>query len=168
MIQRRPLKGDEVFHLRSVAIHEAGHAAVAAHYGVGGEIRILPVLDRSSQFQFNGIFLPDGVLPDSEANRQFGLAGIAAEAIDGGWDSVVHILIAKTMSPPDVKLAGDFDRRHVAETIGLLKWHWGEIECRAAAAMEVWLRGPMTFTNEAVCPSAEPGESHEPPQSEQA
>ena len=130
-----------------------------------GEIRLFPVLDRSSQFQFNGIFIPARALPDIEANRQFGLAGIAAEAIDGGWDCVVHVLVAKTMSPADAKLAGDFERHHVAETIGLLRWHWGEIETHAEAAMKRWLCGPMTFSNDAALPS---GDSGEPAQSEQA
>ena len=155
MIQRRALSGDELFHLRRVAIHEAGHAQIAAIYGVTGEIRIFPVLERSSQFQFSGIFLPDSVLPDSEANRQYGLAGVAAEGIDGGFENVVHILAAKTMSPPDIKLAGEFEPRHVMETIGLLKWHWGEIEVRATAAMEPWLRGPMNLSNDAASPTNE-------------
>jgi len=143
MSDRRALSDLEMFHLRRVAIHEAGHAAIAAHYGVQGEVRIFPVIDRKAgEFQFNGIFIPERALPDDEANRQFGLAGVVAEAIDGLWDSVVHRLIAAKMSRDDKIIAGTFDDRHVVETTGLIRWHWSEIESRATAAMEPWLRGP--------------------------
>jgi hypothetical protein len=148
MINRRALLEDEMFHLRRVAIHEGGHATIAAHFGVTGAIRLLPIreVDTTSQcrFAFVGAFRPSvGDFPDLHSRCLWGLSGICAEAIDGHWVTVVPTLMRSLIGKDDAKIAGDFDDRAVIETVGLLSWLWPEVEARATAAMEPWLKGPM-------------------------
>jgi hypothetical protein len=146
MINRRALLEDEMFHLRRVAIHEAGHATAAAHFGVTGAIRLLPIKEgaTSQGFTFVGSFSPSrGEFPDLHARCLWALSGICAEAIDGHWATVAPTLMRSLIGEADAKIAGDFEAREVIETVGLLSWLWPEVEVRATAAMEPWLNGPM-------------------------
>lgn len=145
MIGRRALTAKEMEDLRRVAIHEAGHATVASHFGIGGEIRIQPLTHRAEEgvFHFTGCHLGRRSPSDEHARCLYGLAGVAAEAVEGHWDSVAPVLMRAMMSQSDADLAGDFTERQVIETVGLLKWLWPEVEIRATTAMRPWLDGPL-------------------------
>jgi hypothetical protein len=147
VISRRDLLENELFQLRRVSVHEAGHATIAAHFGVTGAIRLLPINEggaTSRCFTFVGSFNPAaGDFPDLHARCLWGLSGICAEAIDGHWATVVPTLMRSLIGEADAKIAGNFEDRDVIETIGLLSWLWPEVEARATAAMEPWLSGPL-------------------------
>jgi hypothetical protein len=120
MIGRRALTEKEAGDLRMVAIHEAGHATVAAHFGIAGEIRIQPLTHRAAEgvFSFTGCYVGQRSPSDSHARCLYGLAGVAAQAVDGHWESVAPVLIRAMMSQSDLEHAGDFTDREVLETVG--------------------------------------------------
>ena len=159
IFDRRALGDSEMFELRRVGFHEAGHATIAAHFGVTGTVRLQPISAgyADSSFRFTGSFLADAELPDQHAQRLYGLAGIAAESIDGLWHSVAPEMIGTLLSPPDARLSAGFTKREVIEVIGLLRWLWAEVDMRATQAMQPWLNGPM-LTLSSVPVAAQPQE----------
>ncbi len=144
MINRRPLQEAERQNLLRAAYHEAGHDAVARHFGVQGQIRITPYIDADGLFAFFGWFSPSFTPADPYARTMIGLAGVCVEAVMGEWKLAAPLLARGMMSPTDLALAGDeFDDGDVVEALGLVEWLWGDVESCAREAARPWLLGPL-------------------------
>lgn len=126
------------YDLRRSAIHEAGHVAVADHFGVrtSAELRANPAGGAGEPLVLGRTWMLDE-MPSPEAAAVIALAGVVAEAY--AVDPLVAVdEIAAAIeddethfSLADAASAGDWNVNDIADCVDLIRECWPEVQRRA-------------------------------------
>lgn len=125
--------------LRAVCFHEAGHAAVARHFGLSAEWSVRP--DARGDLLDHKFFSGDATIEqvrDEHVDRLIGLAGSISEAMRDtrARDSVEEVSAwiwerlsngVLRLSPTDAASAGKFLSENVVEVVSILREHWTDL-----------------------------------------
>lgn len=135
----------KAYDLRTAAIHEAGHATIAAHFGVEAAVALWANRRAAGDESLVlGRLLLAGKPPTPEAATLIALAGAVAalyaddRAVDADGIADAIETGESTFSESDAKAAGAWKIEDVAQCLELVRHAWPAIEHGAAKAARAY------------------------------